>query len=67
LKKKTFSSTSKQLNIALTFLRNNRDTDNRLNTISIYELRNQRTTLDIEHISSFQDEQEILILPYSAF
>jgi hypothetical protein len=63
----TFLSSSKQLNIALTFLWNNRHTDDRLSTICIYEIRNQRTALDIEHISLFQDEEEVLILPYSAF
>ncbi|CAF1335327.1 unnamed protein product [Adineta steineri] len=64
---KTFSSSSKQLNIASRFLNNNRGRNERLSTICIYEIRNQRTALDIEHISLFQDEQEVLILPYSAF
>jgi hypothetical protein len=64
---KTFSSASKQLNIALKFLRNHHDTDDRLSTICIYEIRNQRTALGIEQISLFEAEQEVLILPYSAF
>ncbi|CAF1556988.1 unnamed protein product [Adineta steineri] len=64
---KTFSSSSKQLNIASRFLNSNRDVNDRLSTICIYEIRNQRTALDIENISLFQDEKEVLILPYSAF
>jgi hypothetical protein len=64
---KTFSSSSKQLNVALNFLNKNRDTEDRLSTICIYEIRNQRTALDIEHISEYPDEEEVLILPYSAF
>ena len=64
---KTFSSSSKQLNIATRFVNNNNERNDQLSTICIYEIRNQRTALDIEHISLFQDEQEVLILPYSAF
>jgi hypothetical protein len=64
---KTFSSSSKKLNIALRFLNNNCDMNDRLSTICIYEIRNKRTALDIENLSVFQDEQEVLILPYSAF
>ncbi|CAF4454004.1 unnamed protein product [Rotaria sp. Silwood2] len=64
---KTFSSSSKQLNIALRFLSDNPHDDNRLSTICIYEVRNPRTALDIQHISLFQYEEEVLILPYSAF
>ncbi len=64
---KTFSSSSKQLRVALRFLRKNRDAGARLSAICIYEIRNQRTALDIEHISVYPEEEEVLILPYSAF
>jgi hypothetical protein len=64
---KTFSSTSKQVDVALSFLGKNQDPSDRLSTICIYEIRNQRTALDIGHISVFPDEEEVLILPYSAF
>ncbi|CAF2906828.1 unnamed protein product [Rotaria sp. Silwood2] len=64
---KTFSSTSKQKDIALGFLRYNSDTDDPLSTICMYEICNERTALDIEHISLFQDEKEVLVLPYSSF
>jgi hypothetical protein len=64
---KTFSSTSKQRNVALRFFVDNRDANDRLSTLCTYEIRNRRTALDIEHISVFPDEEEVLILPYSAF
>ncbi|CAF4246062.1 unnamed protein product, partial [Adineta steineri] len=64
---KTFSSTSKQLNMALTFLDYNIDANDRLSVICRYEIRNQRTALNIEDISLFKEEREVLILPYSAF
>jgi hypothetical protein len=64
---KTFSSTSKKLDVALKFLGNDRHAHDRLSTICIYEIRNPRTALDIEQISVFQDEEEVLILPFSAF
>jgi predicted transcriptional regulator len=55
------------LDIVLGFLSDNLHTDDRLTAICMYEIRNQRTVLDIERISLFQYEQEVLILPYSAF
>ncbi len=64
---KTFSSTSKQLNEALKFLGNKRDTNEQISTICVYEIRYKRTALDIAHISEFPYEQEVLVLPYSAF
>jgi hypothetical protein len=64
---KTFSSSSKQRNVASSFHENNPDTDDRLSTICIYEIRNKRTALAIQHLSVFEYEEEVLILPYSAF
>jgi len=64
---KTFSSASKERNIAFKFLNDTLDTNDRLSTICIYEIRNQRTALDIQTISLYQYEQEVLVLPYSAF
>lgn len=64
---KTFSSASKQINIALTFLKNNHDADERLPTLCTYEIRNPRTALDIQSVSLYEYEEEVLILPYSAF
>ncbi|CAF1115117.1 unnamed protein product, partial [Rotaria sordida] len=64
---KTFSSTSKQRNVASTFHAKKTDKDDRLSTLCIYEIRNPRTALDIQQMSLFQYEEEVLILPYSAF
>lgn len=64
---KTFSSTSKQMDVALRFLSNNRETESRFSTICTYQIRNPRTGLDVEHLSQFPNEKEVLILPYSAF
>ncbi|CAF0952623.1 unnamed protein product [Rotaria sordida] len=65
---KTFSLTSKQSNKALEFVCNYKhDKDDRLSTICQYEIHNRRTALDVQCISIFQDGQEVLILPYSAF
>ncbi|CAF2955115.1 unnamed protein product [Rotaria sp. Silwood2] len=52
---------------ALGFLKDNRHIDDQLSIICTYEIRNQRTALDIQGISLFQYEEEVLILPYSAF
>lgn len=64
---KTFSSTSKEVHVALRFLKRNHDIGDRLTTICTYQIRNERSALDIEHISLFPNEKEVLILPYSAF
>ncbi|CAF1471209.1 unnamed protein product [Adineta ricciae] len=64
---KTFSSASKNRNIAFRFLNENIEKHCQLNVICIYQIRNNRTALDIEHISIFKDEEEVLILPFSAF
>jgi hypothetical protein len=64
---KTFSSSTKQRSIALSFTDKNRDGGDRLSAICTYELRNPRTALDIEQISEYSYEKEVLILPYSAF
>ncbi|CAF2949409.1 unnamed protein product [Rotaria sp. Silwood2] len=65
---KTFSSTSKQKDVASTFHKNKKtDTHDRLSTLCIYHVRNPRTALDIQRISLFEYEEEVLILPYSAF
>jgi hypothetical protein len=64
---KAFSSTSKQRAVASQFLQRDANKKNRLSTICTYEIRNKRTALDIQHISLFPDEEEVLIRPYSAF
>jgi hypothetical protein len=58
---KTFSSSSKALNIAMKFLSKNKSINDQLRTLCTYEIRNQRTALDVQNISLFKFEKEILI------
>lgn len=64
---KTFSSTSKQKHVATQFYQRKTDKTDRLTALCTYEIRNKRTALDIENISLFKSEEEVLIRPYSAF
>ncbi|CAF0914946.1 unnamed protein product [Adineta ricciae] len=64
---KTFASTSKRLSVATGFHGNKRDTSSRMSTLCIYEIRNPRTALYIANTSLYPDEEEVLVLPYSAF
>ena len=64
---KTFSSTSKQKHVAARFLKQNTDKNDQISALCTYEIRNQRTALDIQDVSVFENEEEVLIRPYSAF
>ena len=64
---KLFSSASKQRDIVTALLDNIHPRGDRLTAVCTYEIRNQRTALDIHCMSLFQHEEEVLILPYSAF
>ncbi|CAF2153230.1 unnamed protein product [Rotaria magnacalcarata] len=64
---KSFSSASKQKNIASNFYINQDDTSSRLSVLCTYKIRNKRTALDIQQVSLYQYKEEVLILPYSAF
>ena len=63
----TFSSASKQRNVVFDFLAGVDHSKDQLTTMCTYEIRNQRTALDIHQISLFECEEEVLLLPYSAF
>ncbi|CAF3331972.1 unnamed protein product [Rotaria socialis] len=64
---RSFLSASKQKSIASNFYINQDDTSNRLSVLCVYKIRNKRTALDIQQVSLYQYEEEVLILPYSAF
>ncbi|CAF4212073.1 unnamed protein product, partial [Adineta steineri] len=49
------------------FCKTNKKTNDQLNIICVYEICNCKSALDIEDISEFADDQEVLILPYSRF
>lgn len=64
---KSFSSASQDKNVALIFRSTGVETNGRLRVLCTYEIRNRRTALDIRYISEFEDESEVLIMPYTAF
>ncbi|CAF3885246.1 unnamed protein product [Adineta steineri] len=64
---KTLLSTSKHIRIASQFCKINKKTNDQLNVICVYEICTSKSALDIEDISEFPDDQEVLILPYSRF
>jgi hypothetical protein len=71
---KAFMSTSKDPKIAEGFAKNNatnRKTQEgervKLSALCTYELVNDRTGLDVEQISEYSMEKEVLIGPYTAF
>lgn len=41
--------------------------DNNLPTLCTYTIKNRRTAYDIETISKYSEEKEVLVIPYSAF
>ncbi|CAF1154380.1 unnamed protein product [Rotaria sp. Silwood1] len=64
----TFLSTSKNPAVAQVFCDKGSVNSTAHSFFCIYEiLDNNRTALDISKISEFEDEDEVLILPYSAF
>ncbi|CAF3979674.1 unnamed protein product [Adineta steineri] len=64
---KTLLSTSKHIRIASQFCKTNQKSNDQLNVICIYEICNCKSALNIEDISEFPDDQEVLILPYTRF
>jgi len=64
----TLLSTSKNPEVARTFCDKGILNSSKHSFFCIYEILNDdRTALDISKISEFEDEDEVLILPYSAF
>jgi hypothetical protein len=64
----TLLSTSKDPAVARTFCEKGISNSSKHSFFCIYEILNDdRTALDISTISEFEDEDEVLILPYSAF
>ncbi|CAF1392660.1 unnamed protein product [Rotaria sordida] len=64
----TFLSTSKKREIAQIFCDKSMPNPSKDSFFCIYEIVNDdRTALDISTMSEFEEEDEILILPYSAF
>jgi hypothetical protein len=70
---RSFLSTSKDQNLAKIFLPGSGDKKQPTNqgtkipVMCIYEVINPRTSLDIENLSIFQEEKEVLIVPFAVF
>ncbi|CAF1412684.1 unnamed protein product, partial [Didymodactylos carnosus] len=65
---KSFLSTSKDQSVAEEFARQpSKDIQLQHSVLCVYETRNNRTALDIETMSEYPHEKEVLILPYAAF
>ncbi|CAF1046241.1 unnamed protein product [Didymodactylos carnosus] len=60
-----FLSTSRDRHVAEMFSDNTGS--DRISVLCTYRIKNDRTALDLTPISEVQDEQEVLILPFSAF
>ncbi|CAF1521179.1 unnamed protein product [Adineta ricciae] len=63
----SFLSTSKLRAVAETFACVGEHADGKLSALCTYIIKNRSTALAIEEVSEYQFEEEVLILPYSAF
>ncbi|CAM4977864.1 unnamed protein product [Rotaria socialis] len=64
---RTFVSTSKNRSIAQLFAGNSQQPSAEVSVLLKYTTKQNKTAIDIEHISMIQDEKEVLILPFSVF
>ncbi|CAF0848746.1 unnamed protein product [Adineta steineri] len=65
---KSFLSTTKNRSVAEAFaICRSATTDNNIPTLCTYTIKNRRTAYDLETISEYPEEKEVLIIPYSAF
>jgi hypothetical protein len=65
---RTFLSSSTDQNVAQNFLINNPvDLNSNHRVISIYHIRNPSTAIDVHTISTYPNENEILIIPFTTF
>jgi hypothetical protein len=64
---KSFVSTSKDRSIANMFADYNQQQNSKIPVLLIYTIKKNQTAIDIEHISTIKDEEEVLILPFSVF
>ena len=64
---RSFVSTSKNRSVAQIFADNSQETSGKISVLLKYTIKQNRTAIDIEHISTIQDEKEALILPFAVF
>ncbi|UJR17284.1 hypothetical protein I4U23_004178 [Adineta vaga] len=53
--------------IASTFYEQILDNDDQLSELCMYNIRNKRTALTVQHLSVYPHEEEVFILPYTVF
>ncbi len=64
---RSFLSTSKNRSVAQLFTGNNQGNQNQISVLIKYTIKQNQTAIDIEHLSTIQDEKEVLILPFAVF
>ncbi|CAF4044787.1 unnamed protein product [Rotaria magnacalcarata] len=64
---RAFVSTSKDRSIAELFAGNGTQTSAQISVLLKYTTKQNKTAIDIEPLSTIQDEEEVLILPFSVF
>ncbi|CAF3015287.1 unnamed protein product [Rotaria sp. Silwood2] len=64
---RSFVSTSKNRKTAQVFADNSQQTLTQVSVLLKYTIKLNQTAIDIEDISTIQDEEEVLVLPFSVF
>ncbi|CAF4527786.1 unnamed protein product [Rotaria sp. Silwood2] len=64
---RSFVSTSKNRKTAQLFADNSQQTLTQVSVLLKYTIKLNQTAIDIEDISTIQDEEEVLVLPFSVF
>lgn len=64
---RSFVSTSKYRSVAQIFAGTNEDDDTKVSVMFRYQIKQNRTAMNIEHFSTIRDEREVLILPFGVF
>ncbi len=64
---RSFLSTSKNRSVAQLFTGNNQGDQTQISVLLKYTIKQKQTAIDIEHLSTIQDEKEVLILPFAVF
>ncbi|CAF1590806.1 unnamed protein product [Rotaria magnacalcarata] len=64
---RTFVSTSFNRSVAQLFAGNSQQTSAKVSVLLKYITKQNKTAINIQHMSTMQDEQEVLILPFSVF
>ncbi|CAF1504252.1 unnamed protein product [Rotaria sordida] len=64
---RSFVSTSKNCTVAEVFAGSSQLTSTKVSVLFKYTIKLNQTAIDIEHLSTIPDEEEVLVLPFSVF